>query len=166
MPSLQCPSCGNYSFDPEKQCICGYQVVNPAIVETEKIREKSEEEKTQAADNSSRRMQTDHNVIKEIDSWYFTFSEPDKCIYLGTPPLQSFRLKLTLSDIEELLEFLYRKTGKEKTIRKLHLRVDEIPDVINIVRSMIEQKRSKIPIKFDAGEMKEIADLINMKLKA
>lgn len=64
-----------------------------------------------------------------------------------------------------MLEFLYRKTGKEKTIRKLQLPVDEMPDLIDKVYRMIEEKKSKIPVKFEGREMKEIADVINMKLK-
>jgi hypothetical protein len=132
----------------------------------EKNQKEPEEKKLPAPDKSGKHVQSDHPVIKEIDSWVFTFSEEDNCICLGTPALQSFRLKLTVNDLEEFLEFLYRKTGKEKTIRKLQISIDEMPDLIDKVHRMIEDKKSKIPIKFEGREMKEIADIINMKLKA
>jgi len=128
-------------------------------------RKEPEEKKLPTIATSGKNVLSGYPVIKEIDSWAFTFSDTDNCIYLGTPALQSFRLKLTLNDLEELLEFFYRKTGKEKTIRKLQLPVDEIPDLIDKVHRMIEQKKSRIPIKFEVRDIKEIADVINMKLK-
>ncbi len=167
MTSLQCPSCGNYDFDPEKQCTCGYQSINQVIIESEENYQKEpKEKKLPVTDRPGKHVPSEYPVIKEINSWVFIFSKMDNCICLGTPALQSFRLKLTLGDLEELLEFLYQKTGKEKTIRKLQLPVDEMPDLIDKVYKMIEEKKSKIPIKFEDREMKEIADVINMKLKA
>jgi hypothetical protein len=167
MTSLQCPSCGNYDFDPEKQCACGYQGINQIIMEPEdKYQKEPKEKELPTPDESGKHVLSEYPVIKESDSWIFTFSEMDNCICLGTPALQSFRLKLTLNDLEELLEFLYRKTGKEKTIRKLQFQVDEMPDLLDKVYRMIEEKKSKIPVKFEDKEMKEIADVINMKLKS
>ncbi len=115
--------------------------------------------------NSKNNKPVKESIIKEIDSWMFTFSESDKCICLSTPALQSFMLKFTLDDLEKLLEFMYQKTGKEKTTRKLRLSVEEVPDLIDKVHRMIEEKKSKITLNFDNDELEEIVDLINMKLK-
>jgi hypothetical protein len=104
-------------------------------------------------------------VIKEIGSWVFTFSQFDNCICLSTPALQSFRLKITLNDLEELVELMYQNTGKEKTTRKLRLSEKEISDLINKVNRMIEEKKSKITVKFTSSELQEVVDLINMKLR-
>jgi hypothetical protein len=114
---------------------------------------------------SKKARDTGESVIHEIDSWRFTFSHDDNCICLGTPALQSFRLKLTTDMLEELLEFMYQKTGKEKTTRKLRLSPEEIPELIDTVSSMIEEKRSKIPVNFDSDELENIVELINIKLK-
>jgi hypothetical protein len=72
---------------------------------------------------STRRNPVEEPVIKKIDSWAFSFSQEENCIAISTPALQSFRLKLTLSDLEELLDFMYQKTGREKTTRKLRVSV-------------------------------------------
>jgi hypothetical protein len=104
-------------------------------------------------------------VIKEIDSWKFTFSGADNCVCLGTPALQSFRLKLAPQDLEDLLEFLYQKTGNEKTTRKCRLSTEEIAEVIDTVNRMIEEKRSKLALKLNGNELQAIADLINVKLQ-
>jgi hypothetical protein len=105
------------------------------------------------------------NVIKEIDSWVFSFSEQDRCICLSTPALQSFNLQLTVDDLEELLEVMYRKTGREKTLRKLRLPYEEISDVIEHVSRLIEEKRSKVILDFSDEELEEITGVINDKLK-
>jgi hypothetical protein len=102
--------------------------------------------------------------IKEIDSWVFTFSQEDNCIYLGTPALKAFNLRLTVDDLEELLESVYRATGTQKTIRKLRLSVESLTELIEEVNRFIEEKRSKVTIKFDKGELQRIAELINKKL--
>jgi hypothetical protein len=105
-------------------------------------------------------------VIKQIDSWLFTFSSADRCISIGTPALQSFRLKLSLEDLEDLLEFLYQKTGNEKTTRKSGLATTDIAGLIDKVDRMIEEKRSKVFLNFTSDELQEIVDFINLQLKA
>ena len=159
--SLQCPSCGRQDIDLEKQCTCGFNADESFIEELEK--KGSDAVKSKPIKNNNH---TNKPVIKEIDSWTFSFSPVDDCIYLGTPALQSFRLKLTLNDLEELLEFMYHKTGQEKTMRKLRLSVNEISDLIVKVHTMIEEKKSKIIVKFSDDELQKIAGLINTKLKA
>ncbi|HAM50412.1 MAG TPA: hypothetical protein DCP92_06845 [Nitrospiraceae bacterium] len=104
-------------------------------------------------------------VIKQIDSWLFTFSSADNSISIGTPALQSFRLKIALEDLEDLLEFLYQKTGKEKTTRKISLATTDIVGVIERVDRMIEEKRSKVFLNFTSDDLQDIADFINLQLK-
>ena len=61
---------------------------------------------------------------------------------------------------------MYHKTGQEKTTRKLRLSVNEISDLIVKVHTMIEEKKSKIIVKFSDDELQKIAGLVNKKLKA
>jgi hypothetical protein len=103
-------------------------------------------------------------LIKEIDSWAFTFSQEENCINLGTPALKAFKLTLTLEDLEEVLEFVYRASGKQKTIRKLQLSAETLPELVEVINRLSEEKRSKVPIKFDQDELEGIAELINKKL--
>ena len=104
-------------------------------------------------------------VIKEIDSWLFRYSSVDNCIAIGTPALQSFKLKLSLKDLEDLLEVLYQRTGNERTTRKLSLAATDMAGVIDKVDRIIEEKRSKFFLKFSGDELQEIADFINLQLK-
>jgi hypothetical protein len=104
-------------------------------------------------------------VIKEIDSWVFTFSRRDGCISMGTPALQSFRLKISVEDLEDLLECLYQKTGNEKTIRKINLSAADIISVIDKVDRLIDEKKSKVSIKFTSEELQNITDFVNLQLK-
>jgi len=164
--SSTCPSCGHQDFDPNKQCVCGYHDDESFITEfkgtkNEVIRGKGMKNIYKPKSHEP----AEELFIKEIDSWVFSFSEVDNCIYLGTPALRSFRLKITLNDLEELLEFIYQKTGKEKTTRKLLLSVDQIPNLIERVSKLIEVKKSKVKLNFSSDELKEIVDLINIKLK-
>ena len=165
--SLQCPSCGRQDIDLEKQCVCGFNADKSFIEELEK--KGSDAVKSSSLKNIDEPKNNKHTnkpVIKEIDSWTFSFSPVDDSIYLGTPALQSFSLKLTLNDLEELLEFMYLKTGQEKTTRKLRLSEEEINDLIDKVHTMIEEKKSEIIVKFSDDELQKIAGLINTKLKA
>jgi hypothetical protein len=162
--SLQCPSCGRQDIELKKQCVCGFNADESFIEEPEK--KGSDAVKSKSLKNIDESKNNNKPVIKEIDSWTFSFSPVDDCIYLGTPALQSFSLKLTLNDLEELLEFMYHKTGQEKTTRKLRLSVEEINDLIDKVHTMIEEKRSELIVKFSDDELQKIAGLINTKLKA
>jgi hypothetical protein len=178
---MRCPSCGHDGFNPESQCVCGYHADNSYVIESFvaesdgkespmlkekslKTIEKPESEKPKNEKPKSGKP-SEEVVIKEIDSWAFNFSSAENCIYLGTPALQAFKLKLEISDLEELLEFMYMKTGEEKTMRKLRLSAKEINDVIDNVHRMVEEKKSKIALKFSGNELLDIANLINNKLK-
>jgi hypothetical protein len=166
-----CPSCGIQGFDSSRQCTCGYNAdesifTNPLHGDLNeygsgKINNKGLE-KIMGTKNE---MTSQNHVIKEIDSWFFNYSQDDNCICLSTPALKSFTLKLTIEDLEELMEFMYQQSGREKTTRRLQLSTAEIPDLIEKVHKMIEEKRSKMPVKFSDDEFEEIVDLINLKLK-
>ncbi len=166
-----CPSCGNLEFDPSRQCICGYHA-------DEIFLDRSSENKITGPNKNERGTITmretakkgkdsspARQVIKEIDSWVFSYSGGDQCICLGTPALQSFNLMLSVDVLEELLEFMYSHAGSEKTLRKRYLPEDDIPDLVQLIHHLIEEKRSKIPITFDSNELKKITGLINDKLK-
>lgn len=164
--SIQCPSCGRYNDGIEKQCECGFINDTSVVVELETkdndvIKSKSLKKIIESGKDKS----VSQSVIKEVDSWIFTFSEEENCINLGTPALKEFKLKLTLEDLEELLESVYKFTGEQKTIRKIQMSIEALPDLIEEVYKLIEEKRSKIPIKFNKGELQGIAELINKKLE-
>lgn len=163
---LQCPSCGRHIDDLDKKCICGFNSDKLSTVEDEKkgnveVKNKS----TINIDEPKNNRHSDQLFIKEIDSWIFSFSQEDNCINLGTHALKEFKLKIALEDLEELVEFVYRVTGIQKTIRKLQLSVEELPDLIKKVNRLIEEKRSKVSIEFDNDERQRITELINKKLE-
>ena len=164
--SLQCPSCGRQNDDLEKQCMCGFNDGKSYITKLEKkgsvaVKNKSLKKFDKPVNNEY----TENILLKEVDSWAFTFSQEENCINLGTPALKAFKLTLTLEDLEEILELVYRITGGQKTTRKLQLSVEALPELIEEVNRLSEEKRSKVSIKFDQDELKGIAELINKKLK-
>lgn len=170
MSSL-CPSCGHRDYDPNEQCVCGYQDdgsfnKDSFVVESEEAGFRGA--KSNVLDDlgkSKGQRPAEEPVIKKIDSWVFSFLQEDNCIAVSTPALQSFRLKLTLSDLEELLDFMYQKTGRDKTTRKLRISAEDIHDLIERINVMIEEKRSRVAVRFSDDELQKIVDLVNMKLK-
>jgi len=134
--------------------------------QTQSLQSPSESHDVQLKDNNDAfSYRYDDEAIKEIDSWLFTFSRRDGCISIGTPALQSFRLKISVEDLEDMLGFLYQKTGNEKTIRRLNLSAADIIGVIDKVDRLIDEKKSKVSIKFTSDELQEITDFINVQLK-
>jgi len=103
-------------------------------------------------------------TIKEIDSWTFSFSESDDCIYAGTPALYPFRLKLGHDDLEELLEFLTKETGRVKKVPQVSGR--DVRDVVEMVDEIIEEKKASVKITFSQVELAKIAAIINEKLQS
>jgi hypothetical protein len=163
--SLQCPSCGRQNDGLEKQCACGFQDGKSFITELEKKGSDAVKRKSLKNIDKPKNNEPAKNIlIKEVDSWAFTFSQEENCINLGTPALKAFNLKLTLEDLEELLEFVYRVSGRQKTLRKLQLSIEELSDLIEAITRLSEEKRSKVAIKFDQDELQGIAELINKKL--
>ena len=191
--SWKCPSCGRENHDPFINCECGqssrggvlvkqelkdYQQASEGVEEsvdilsgctndqTQSLLSPSESHDVQPRDNNDAfSHRYDEEVIKEIDSWLFTLSRRDGCISIGTPALQSFRLKISVEDLEDMLEFLYQKTGNEKTIRRLNLSAADIIGVIDKMDRLIDEKKSKISINFTSDELQEITDFINVQLK-
>ncbi len=189
----KCPSCGRQNYGTFNNCVCGYfsnEVVltKHGLTNHQRVSEAGEQYpdiplNDVREDISSLQGQRGNpdleapggpdstsplpheEVIKEIDSWLFSFSSTDGCISIGTPALQSFKLKISLEDLEYLLDFLYQKTGNEKTTRKISLATTDIVGVIDKVDRMIEEKKSKVFLKFTGDELQEIADLINLQLK-
>ena len=168
--TLKCPSCGSRDYIDDKTCVCGYPSDDSlsdtvasisAGLANKKIKGKVLENLVRINNNKY----GDEILIKEIDAWSFTYSEKEKSISIGTPALQSFRLRIGLDDLEDLLEHIYQCSGEGKTLRKLQLTTDEIPEVIERVSKKIEEKRRKIAVKFSDDEMQEIMDLINSRLK-
>jgi hypothetical protein len=106
----------------------------------------------------------DEVLVKEVEGWRFTYSGSENCMYLGTPALQSFRLKLTLQDLQELLDSMHEMTGVAKPKESVELQKKDILEMISIVDDMIEEKRSKFKIVFSEEELRSLSELINEKL--
>jgi hypothetical protein len=191
--SWKCPSCGCQNYETFNNCACGYRNDHVSLVEREPLCSQDVSEDGVQCPDISPNCIADHNpslqellgtqelhplgrpdsmsttpheaLIKEVDSWLFTFSSIDGCIAISTPALQSFRLKVTLEDLEDLLEFLYRKTGSEKTIRKIGLEPTDVAGIIDRVNTMIEEKKSKVSLNFTNDELQEIIDIVNMQIR-
>lgn len=189
----KCPSCGRENHDPFNNCECGQSSKGGVLVKQElkdyqhvlegveqsvdipsgctndqnrSLQRPPESHDVQSRDNEdSLCYMYDEEVIKEIDSWTFTFSRRDGCISIGTPALQAFRLKISVEDLEDMLEVVYQKTDSEKTIRRLNLSAADIIGVIDKVDRLIDEKKSKISIKFTGDDLQEITDFINVQLK-
>ena len=76
--SLQCPSCGRQDIDVDKQCVCGFNADGSFMAEVEKkgsgTTKKSKTLKN--IDEPTNNQNPNNQVIKEIDSWKFSFSPP------------------------------------------------------------------------------------------
>jgi hypothetical protein len=192
--SWKCPSCGCQNYETFNNCACGHRNDDVSLVKHEQMGSRDVSEDGMQFPDISSNCMGDHNpslqeprgtqelhplgrpdslstmpheaLIKEVDSWLFTFSSIDGCISISTPALQSFRLKVTVEDLEDLLEFLYRKRGSEKTIRKIGLAPTNIVEIIDRVNRMIEEKKSKVCLDFTNDELQEIVDIVNMQIKA
>ena len=189
----KCPSCGRQNYGTFNNCLCGYFSNETVLTKRALMDHQHDPEGDEQCPDipanavmdgipSVSGTAEDHDlrvsgkpesigkmlreeVVKEIDSWLFKYSSEDNCIAIGTPALQSFKLKLSLKDLEDLLEVLYQRAGKEKTTRKLSLVATDMASVIDRVDRMIEEKRSKVFLKFSGDELQEIADFINLQLK-
>lgn len=106
---------------------------------------------------------SDEVFIKEIDSWKFSFSPNDKCIYAGTPALHPFRLKLTLEDLQGLLDVLHEKMNIKKPMQKHELSGVQVLELLKVIEKIIDEKRAKTKITFSTAELQAIAEEINNK---
>lgn len=193
--SWECPLCGFQNDDTSPNCQCGFiadesvrnQFIEPSssnmLLESEWTAKEPDSDidahtsfhqpisknmKIEVPDEpfaSKQSMPPDEIFVKEIDSWKVTFSEHGKCIYLSTPALQSFKMKLTIEDLQELLDFIYEKSGVNRTTRKRWISGNEISELVEMIEKMIDLKKSKFKITFSASELQVIADLINKELK-
>ena len=187
--SWKCLSCGRENHDPFNNCECGQSSKGGVLVKHElkdyhyasegveqplcipssctndqtlSLQGPPERYDVQPRDNDDPFSCMYDEVIKEIDSWLFTFSSKDGCISIGTPALKSFRLKISVEDLEDILKIMYQRTGNEKTIRRLNLSAADIIGVIDKVDRLIDEKKSKVSIKFTSDELQEISDFINV----
>lgn len=108
----------------------------------------------------------DEVFIKEIDSWKFSFSSKDKCIYAGTPALHPFRLKLTFDDLQGLLDVLYEKMNIKKPLQKQELSGVQVLELLKVIEKIIDEKRAKTKITFSTAELQAIAEEINNKFNS
>jgi hypothetical protein len=184
-----CPLCGYQNEDNTLRCICGFEAdesvlrlssageadifggqeqgvevslsgVDSAVEESEQYTNNRE-----GKDMDKKRNESENEIFfKEIDSWKISFSKKDQCIYLATPALQSFRIKLTLDDLKELLDFITDKVHIEMTPKQKIITGNEISELIDILDKMIEVKKAKFKIKFSDDELQGIADIINKQL--
>lgn len=160
----QCPSCGRHDIDLEKQCECGFN--DKAIIEKLEKESKNTVRKTPIKTIAKPlKNKVNKQVLKEVDSWVFTFSQEENCINLSTPALNAFQLKITPQDLEDMLEYVYKYTNTQKTRRKLELSSEEISGLVTEVSRLIEEKRSKVSLTFDESELQDIEEFINQKLK-
>ncbi|UCD35079.1 MAG: hypothetical protein JSU90_12440 [Nitrospiraceae bacterium] len=159
-------------FDPVRQCECGYHA-DDMVTSKSIMNVLTKTEPGEAKESSSKRPRhskshapDEDEVIREIDSWRFSYSEEDESICLGTPALKSFRLLLNADTLEELLEYLYARTGREKTLRRLELNEGDLADLVHTIQRITEEKRSKISLAFDSDELRKIEALVSLKLRA
>lgn len=110
--------------------------------------------------------ESDNEIFfKEIDSWKITFSKKDQCICLATPALKSFKIKLTVDDLKELLDFISEKAHIDMKAKQRFVTGHEISELVEILDKMIEVKKAKFKVKFSVDELQGIADIINKQLK-
>ena len=184
-----CPLCGYQNEDTTRRCICGFEadesvirlssageadifegqekVVEVSLSGVDSAMEESEHytNNREGKDMDKKRNESENDIFfKEIDSWKITLSKKDQCIYLATPALQSFRIKLTLDDLKDLLDFLSEKADIQIAPKRKVITGDEIAELIDILDKMIEVKKAKFKIKFSNDELQGLADIINKQL--
>ena len=184
-----CPLCGYQNEDNTKRCICGFeadesvirlsqtgeadifggqeQVVEMSLGGLDSAIGESEQytNNREGKDMDKKRNQSEDEIFfKEIDSWKITLSKNDQCIYLATPALQSFRIRITLDDLKDLMDFISEKADIEMTPKQKMITGNEISELIDILDKMIEVKKAKFKVKFSNDELQGIADIINKQL--
>ena len=184
-----CPLCGYQNEDTTKRCICGFEadesvlklspagesdifggqekVVEVSLSGVDSVIEESGQytNNGEGKDMDKKRSESENEIFfKEIDSWKITFSKKEQCIYLATPALQSFRIKITMDDLKELVDFISDKADIEMIPKQKMITGNEISELIDILDKMIEVKKAKFKIKFSSDELQGIADIINKQL--
>lgn len=186
--SWTCPECGFKNTDESRLCVCGYQAdeftptegagwESPGIALRKaksssaessgaKHRPKNMRSPAPAREAQGEGSVSDEITVKEVESWKFSFSESDQCIYVGTPALHPFRLRLSMDDLEELLEFMYEHLKTGKSLRKVALEARAIREIIEMVEEIVEAKRAQIKLSFSNSELEKIAEIINRQFIA
>jgi len=108
----------------------------------------------------------DEIMIKEVNAWRYVYSMADECIHLTTPALPGFRITLSATDLQELLEVIFEYTGAGKTFRDIELPGDAIQEIVEHIGSLIEERRSKIRVKLNTEDIEKVGGLINNRLKS
>jgi len=186
-----CPLCGYQNEETTMRCMCGFQADESVIrlsaedettdifevkehvvemplssfnAETE-VSEQPKKNKEGKDMDKKRNESGDEIFFKEIDSWKISFSKKDQCVYLTTPALQLFRLKLTLDDLKALLDFISERANIEIATKKQLVSGNEMAELVEMLEKMIEVKKAKFKIKFSDDELQGIADIVNKKLR-
>jgi len=185
-----CPLCGYQNEDITMHCICGFeadesvlrlseagesdifggqeQILEVPLSSFDAVIEESEQHKNnkEGKDMDKKRNESDDEIFfKEIDAWKISFSKKDRCVYLTTPALQSFRIKLPLDDLRGLLDFISDKANIEIITKQRLITGNDISELVDILDKMIEVKKAKFKIKFSDDELQGIADILNKQLK-
>jgi len=107
----------------------------------------------------------DEILIKEVNAWRYVYSMADESIHLTTPALPGFRITLSATDLEELLEIIFEYTGAGKTFRSIEFPKDAVREIVEQIGGLIEERRSKIRVKLNPEDLDKLGELINGKLK-
>lgn len=107
---------------------------------------------------------SDRVTVKEVGPWKFSFSPSEGRISIGTAALEPFRLDVSVQDIEDILESVYRVTGKRKTLRSLELMDKDVMELLEYIGEIVDAKRSKIRTSFSQEDVGAITALVNSKL--
>jgi len=188
-----CPECGVINKGEVQACGCGFQSVFLISEPAEDVLEREEISDNDVFDNalsmqdifpedgsdptSPEKISTkklpakrkegfskEERIIKEIGAWRFSFSPSDGRISMKTPALDPFCLKMTIEEMQEILDTAYELTGAGKTLRSLEMGEKDVCELIDLVGEMIDVKKSKIRPAFSPGELGEVKAFINQKL--
>lgn len=117
-----------------------------------------------SSSDSSDSDSSDRVTVKEVGPWRFSFSPSDGRISIGTAALEPFRLDVTVQDIEDILESVYKMTGKRKTLRSLELMDKDVAELLEYVSEIVDAKRSKVRTSFSQEDVGAITALVNSRL--
>jgi len=181
--SWTCPECGFKNADESRLCVCGYQTDEftpakggdwessglalkkgkPPVADSSAHKPRPKSIKSGVPDRAPQGKDAsgDEMTVREMESWKFSYSDPDRCIYVGTPALHPFRLRLSMDDLEELLEFMYEHLKTGKSLKKVTLEARAVREIVEMVEEIIEAKRAQMKLTFSDSELGKIAEIIN-----
>lgn len=189
-----CPECGYVNAEDVAVCTCGFDqsvFLSSNTVEAEladeieidihsiddapsagntshAVRSAPSSAKQAVAEKSGSRRSSFHPsdlvTVKEVGSWRFSLSQSDGRISISTAALEPFRLDLSVGDLEDILEAVYKLTNNRKTLRRLELMDKDVLELVEFIGEMIDDKRSKIRPSFSHEDVGVISSLLNGKL--